>query len=423
MKASSQHGFHPDAESLSAFSEQALEGRERREVLAHLAVCGRCREVVALAREAADADDKTIAVPPRKTIAPSAWWKQWRLVWVPTAIVAAFAVASISIYVEQTDRRVPDIKIAEQNPTPSATQPSTQTPTEQAKVEPPASAAPAPAPAHPTKREHAAAPEPMPAPAPPVVEAQMPAESRAPEFGVPAPGVTEREESTREAPRTSHQEAIQAPRGLIAGGMHPDDSQQTSGTGEPEQRHTEEHRQDETETSRMRSFKAKTAPFATHGTNGAQPASATETATAAPPPEAQPATPAEPAPMLGFKRVWDAPTPENLIQLPSGLASISTASRGHLLLAIDKAGALFLSEDRGVTWKRVATQWTGRAVEVHRQVAASGGIPAAPAVQNGTTSGSSPDTGAASPPPVSFELSNDENRTWVSTDGQTWTPK
>ena len=91
MTASSQHGFHPDAESLSAFSERVLSERERGEVLAHLAVCGRCRQVVALAREAADADDKTAAVPPRKTVAPTAWWKQWRLVWVPTAIVAAFA--------------------------------------------------------------------------------------------------------------------------------------------------------------------------------------------------------------------------------------------------------------------------------------------------------------------------------------------
>ncbi len=56
MTATSQHGLHPDAESLSAFSEQALGKRERAEVLAHLAVCGRCRQVVALAREAAGAE-------------------------------------------------------------------------------------------------------------------------------------------------------------------------------------------------------------------------------------------------------------------------------------------------------------------------------------------------------------------------------
>jgi hypothetical protein len=116
MTATSQHGFHPDAESLSAFSEQALNERERMEVLAHLAVCGRCRQVVALAREAADAGEVTAAARLRKTNAPDSWWKQWRLVWVPTAVVAAFAAASISVYIERSDRHGPDTKIAEQNP-------------------------------------------------------------------------------------------------------------------------------------------------------------------------------------------------------------------------------------------------------------------------------------------------------------------
>jgi hypothetical protein len=418
MTASSQHGFHPDAESLSAFSEQALEGRERGEVLAHLAVCGRCRQVVALAREAADADNKTAAVPPRKTVAPTAWWKQWRLVWVPTAIVAAFAVASISIYVERADRHGPDINIAEQNPPPSVTPPSTPTSTEKAKVEHPAATAPATAPAHAAKHEHTGAPEPMPAPAPPVVEAQLPQESRAPE-----PGVTNREGFRREASPMSRREAMQAPPELTAGAMRPDDSRPASGAGEAQQKQAEERSQEETETSRVRSFKAKAATAGVHGAITAPPTGATETATAAPPVEKPPAAPAEPAPMLGFKRMWDVPTLTSRIQLPSGHASVSAASRGNLLLAIDKAGTLFLSEDRGVRWERIATQWTGRAVEVHRQVAASGGMPTAPSAQNGTTGGSPSDAGAASQPTVLFELSNDENQTWVSTDGRTWTPK
>ena len=148
MTATSHHGFHPDAESLSAFSEQALGERERALVLAHLAVCGRCREVVALASEAADAGEGIAAAPPRKAIAANAWWKQWRLVWVPTAVVAAFAAASISVYIERPDRHAANIKIAEQSPNPSATPPPAAAPKEQAKVEapaaePPAAAAPA----------------------------------------------------------------------------------------------------------------------------------------------------------------------------------------------------------------------------------------------------------------------------------------
>lgn len=424
MTTTSQHGFHPDAESLNAFSEQALQERERAAVLAHLAVCGRCRQVVALAREAADADDKTATVPPRKTIAPNAWWKQWRLVWVPTAVVAAFAAASISIYIEQADRHRPNIKIAEQNPAPSATSPSTTSPTEQAKVEPPA-AAPAPAPAHPVKRGHSAAPEPPPAPAPPVVAAQMPSESEVPEPGAPEPRAMDRVEAYHEAQPPARAEAMQAPPELTAGIMRPGDSQPNSGTWEAKQKQAEDHRQEETETSRMRSFKAKAATTGVHGANVAPPAGATETVTvtAAPQLETQPAAPPEPAPMLGIKSSWDVTTPEKPIQLPSGLASVSIASRGHFLLAIDKAGALFLSEDRGVSWERIATQWTGRAVEVRRQVAANSAPQAAPAAQNGTTGNSSADAGDASPPVISFELSNDKNETWVSTDGRTWTPE
>ncbi len=425
MTATSQHEFHPDAESLSAFSEQALQERERAAVLAHLAVCRRCRQVVALAREAADAGDATADAPPRRTIAPNAWWKQWRLVWVPTAVVAAFAAASISVYIERADRHGPNIKIAEQNPAPSTTPPSTPSPTEQAKVEPPAASAPAPPQVHTAKHAHSAASEPQPAPAPPVVAAQMPSESRAPEPGAPAPGVTHRQEAMREAPPMSQAEEQQAPPQLVMGIHGSAYSQPAQGAWEAKQKQSEKHRQSEVDTSRMRSFKAKAATTGGPGTDQSAPQPHTQSVSAgnAPQQATQPTAPPEPAPMLGLKHVGDVSGPSNPIQLPSGLASVSIASRGHFLLVIDKAGTLFLSEDRGVTWERITTQWTGRAVEVHRQVAANDAMQTAPAAQNGTTGNSSAGAGAASPPPVLFELSNDDNQTWMSTDGRTWTPK
>ncbi|MGA2360199.1 MAG: zf-HC2 domain-containing protein [Terriglobales bacterium] len=45
---------HPDADLLTAFAEQALAATERDGVLEHLAFCGDCREVIALALPAAD---------------------------------------------------------------------------------------------------------------------------------------------------------------------------------------------------------------------------------------------------------------------------------------------------------------------------------------------------------------------------------
>jgi hypothetical protein len=209
--------------------------------------------------------------------------------------------------------------------------------------------------------------------------------------------------------------------------MRPADSQPASGAWEAKHEQAEQQRQAETDTSRMRNFKAKAAPFAAHGANAPPPASAPESATAAPPLETQSAATAEPAPMLAIKSSRDVTTPAEPNSLPSGLASVSIASRGHFLLAIDKAGALFLSEDRGVTWERIIRQWTGRAIAVRQQARDHGSPQAAPAAQSPTTGGSSPDAGpdagVASPPLVSFELSNDKNQTWVSTDGRIWTPK
>jgi hypothetical protein len=54
---------HPDADLLSAFAEQSLPAAEREQILGHLALCGSCREVVALAIPEAVAATPTFATP------------------------------------------------------------------------------------------------------------------------------------------------------------------------------------------------------------------------------------------------------------------------------------------------------------------------------------------------------------------------
>jgi hypothetical protein len=102
---------HPEADVLTAFTEQALSAAERDHVLQHLALCADCRDVVALALPALDA-----AVPPLetetetvRTVLPNeshATWLGWaglrweRLGWAHlswAALAAGIAVAVLVV--------------------------------------------------------------------------------------------------------------------------------------------------------------------------------------------------------------------------------------------------------------------------------------------------------------------------------------
>lgn len=56
LKASAPVVNHPDADVLTAFSEQSLPDREREQVVEHLARCGDCREILTLALPETDLD-------------------------------------------------------------------------------------------------------------------------------------------------------------------------------------------------------------------------------------------------------------------------------------------------------------------------------------------------------------------------------
>ena len=48
MNVRAQFEYHPDADQIGAFVEQALPEHEREQMLDHLAVCAECRAIVAL---------------------------------------------------------------------------------------------------------------------------------------------------------------------------------------------------------------------------------------------------------------------------------------------------------------------------------------------------------------------------------------
>jgi hypothetical protein len=108
------------------------------------------------------------------------------------------------------------------------------------------------------------------------------------------------------------------------------------------------------------------------------------------------------------------------VHLPSGLAATSTASSGRRMLAIDKAGTLFLSDDARGPWQRVAAQWTGRAMLVRTKTEPVPNAAVAGAIAG---NGNSTVTASAAPAPSTvFEIVNDKDQVWMSTDGVVWYP-
>jgi hypothetical protein len=91
-------------------------------------------------------------------------------------------------------------------------------------------------------------------------------------------------------------------------------------------------------------------------------------------------------------------------ELPSGLAAVSTALVQRNVLAVDKAGGVFLSTDSGEHWDSIGRQWSGQAAAVRTR----------PESKDGTGRGAA-QTG--------FELVNDQGQVWVSADGRSWSPK
>ena len=84
LKAAPPAVDHPDANVLTAFAERSLPDRERSVVLDHLARCGDCRDIVALALPA------TEPLPAPVTPSPRGWltWPTLRWGFVAAGIVA-----------------------------------------------------------------------------------------------------------------------------------------------------------------------------------------------------------------------------------------------------------------------------------------------------------------------------------------------
>ena len=93
-------GIHPDADLLTAFAEQSLSKSERERVMEHLTRCGDCREVVALALPATDAQSAPVPVH-----RGGRWWSwpvlRWGVVAAGTVLVTSVGVLEYKQRAEQ----------------------------------------------------------------------------------------------------------------------------------------------------------------------------------------------------------------------------------------------------------------------------------------------------------------------------------
>src|SRR5215471_11256130 len=88
-------GTHPDADTLTAYAEQILTGRERSQVLAHLCTCAECREVVALSLPELEASIPAVAATPVLGTRRFVW--KWRSSFGLAASAAALAVVTLVV--------------------------------------------------------------------------------------------------------------------------------------------------------------------------------------------------------------------------------------------------------------------------------------------------------------------------------------
>jgi hypothetical protein len=413
MSVKNQHENHPDAEMLSAFAEQALGGRERGEVLEHLAACGRCRQVVALAREAAGAE---VAARRHAPARPRVWFRSWGLALAPVAAVAASAVVAIYVHERDVERSVEVAKVEQQRLAEKAPMPP------QASSQPPAQAGPPTAsPAErPAPMERAGA-----ARRTPVAEPDEPA-------AAPPPESANAPLASREEPAgTSGVEG----RGTMGAAFAPsetsaDDKTRAEVALYDEEREKETEAELEVRDKHLSAARAKKTPAGEHGSGGGTAGRGTagsgaggsseQVAAIDQQLETQPAPATSAGGLMKFRHgAFSGIRAPNPVQLPSGLPAISIAHSSERMIAIDNAGTVFLSEDSGANWEPVTTQWTGRAVLVRKKTSPQpedAAPPAAKAESPGGTSGS----GAVSESDTVFELLNDQGQVWLSADGKIW---
>ena len=400
MNARAQFDVHPDAESLNAFAEQALGKREREEIVAHLAVCGRCREVVFLAQdlcgvetEAGEGREEELvlaaAMPapaaerPARVEARKPWPRNWWMMWIPVGALGVILTVATVMFVRHLDEKSEMAKNAlvttvqtEGRQLPPAAVPGSNRGTEEPAAK---------------KKSQTSSRE---------RQGIAKGEGWSKALGIVAPPPPPKAPDAHQPRLGASGGAMQAPEGFLA---------ESRAQGYAEERkeaaESDSNKEQEREPAKAQVHPPEAMPTPpANATVGLEPADRVMPE----PPEATSHAPGESlkvrhgASAVGTFAAYRAqPT-----KLPSGLPVVSTATADHVVLGVDGAGDVFLSEDAGVHWESVARQWNGRAVAVRTQEVAT-------KKQAGGIRAQAP----------TFELVNDAGQMWVSSEGKNWKVK
>jgi Putative zinc-finger len=444
MNSTSQLDFHPDAESLNAFAEKALPERERGQIVAHLAECGRCRQVIFLARQAA-AEMEVEAVPAARAAGRSgSWLSDWRLAFVPAAALATVVGLAFLFQGRHEETRTEMARAVPQSVPhgeASVAKPAAKERVIAGKTQGPASPVPAknsegdesahladlidrdaglshaeangkiqstaagaayvPAPAEVAPPRAAATESVTVTAAPPLLQSENASAGQVIDTDkINATPLNGRNwvyiaQLTAGQNSSAAPSAPQPPTAGMRQRVTGTNSSNTTAAYAPKAKMDEMTERDQASRKARAGYAGSGGASTSHMKKNAMPRSSYDAGGQMPALQFEAAPEAKPA------------------ALPSGLTAVSTATADNRTLAIDQAGALFLSNDSGSHWESVAQQWSGRAVDVISLQFMNGSAAAA-----GSSGGA-----AAAPAPAAevFELRNDKNLTWVSMDGKTWT--
>jgi hypothetical protein len=404
-------GHHPDADQLSAFAEQVLPDHERLETLAHLAECADCRQVVFLAQRAQEAKASLAHAPLGKR-----GWLSWRDLW-PVAAALACGLLVVAAFLQRrhpTDlRQKSDVAFESAAPAPPS---QAQLPGSVVPGVPP-SAKPSTA-ANVSSSPHIASASPhsgVGGIAP--VRGDLATDHLANNLSVFSPNApaTGRQTAYASSGRSSSPGGVvgppvaQAPPLLEKKKNDPlnvDEEQMATLQSQnrlfPQQATARRPLSGPSQSDIQRSASQ------TISITGAAPALQTESAVVSGSVSSLAAT----AQAKGVR----AP-------LPSKRPAVSAISNGRETLAVDSAGDLFICEDAGIGWRRIAHQWTGKAIKVSVASPASMTQPASgKTLSAGATTSKKFETAttAADAPRADFELTTDIGTIWSSPDGLVW---